>query len=200
MGYADDPKSRLEEGLIEVKKALKRDDKDAIPYFAIGRIQMLMGNHDASIASLEKSIELNPRFAQSYHALGFAMALAGRLEESKQTVQKAIELSPKDPLLWAFTIVHALILVLNGEDEAALEWVQRTLLLPTTTGYWTHAVTAAATANLDRMDEARAALAKALKEKPNLSIAFLKDNMPTKYENGLEPYLAGLRKAGLSES
>ena len=59
MGYADDPKTRLEEGLIEVKKALKRDDKDAIPYFAIGRIQMLMGNHDASIASLEKSIELN---------------------------------------------------------------------------------------------------------------------------------------------
>jgi len=200
MGYADDPKTRLEEGLIEVKKALKRDDKDAIPYFAIGRIQMLMGNHDASIASLEKSIELNPCFAQSYHALGFAMALAGRLEESKQTVQKAIELSPKDPLLWAFTIVHALILVLNGEDEAALEWVQRTMLLPRTTGYWTHAVMAAAMANLDRMDEARAALAKALKEKPNLSIAFLKDNMPTKYENGLEPYLAGLRKAGLSES
>jgi len=200
MGYADDPKTRLEEGLIEVKKALKRDEKDAIPYFVIGRIQMLTGNHDASIASLEKSIELNPCFAQSYHGLGFALALAGRLEESKQTMQKAIELSPKDPLLWAFTIVHALILVLNGEDEAALEWVQRTLLLPTTTGYWAYAVMAAATANLDRMDEARAALAKALKEKPNLSIAFLKENMPTKYENGLEPYLAGLRKAGLTES
>jgi len=200
MGYTDDPEKSLQDGLIEAKKALKRDEKDAIPYFAIGRIQMMMGNHDASIASLEKSIELNPCFAQSYHGLGFALALAGRLEDSKKTVQKAIELSPKDPMMWAFTIVHALTFVLNGEDEAGLDWVQRTMLLPTTTGYFAHAVMAAAKANMGRIDEAREALAIALRERPNLSIAFLKDNMPTKYENGLEHYLQGLRKAGLGET
>ena len=200
MGYTDDPKKSLEDGLVEAKMALKRDDKDAIPYFAIGRIQMMMGNHDASIASLEKSIKLNSCFVQSYHGLGFALALAGRLEESKQTIQKAIELSPKDPMLWAFTIVHALTLVLNREDEAGLDWVQRTMLLPTTTGYFPHAVMAAAKANLGRIDEAREALAIALRERPNLSIAFLKENMPTKHENGMEHYFQGLRKAGLSES
>jgi len=199
MGFTDDPKKSLEDGLIEAKKALKRDDKDAIPYFAIGRIQMMMGKHDASIASLEKSIELNPCFAQSYHGLGFALALAGRLEESKPTIQKAIELSPKDPMLWAFSIVHAFTLVLNGEDEAGLDWAQRTMQIPTATGYWPHAMMAAAMANLDRIDEAREALAIALKERPNLSIAYLKDILPTKYENGLERYLQGMRKAGLGE-
>ena len=55
-------------------------------------------------------------------------------------------------------------------------------------------------ANLDRTDEARNALADAVNAKPDLTIAFLKENMPTKDENGLEPYLAGLRKAGLAES
>ena len=49
-------------------------------------------------------------------------------------------------------------------------------------------------------DEAREALAKALKERPNLSIGYLKDILPTKYENGLERYLQGMRKAGLGES
>jgi len=200
MGYTDDPEKSLEDGLAEAKKALKRDDKDAIPYFAIGRIQMMMGNHDASIASLEKSIDLNPCFAQSYHGLGFAMALAGRFEESKKTVQKAIELSPKDPMMWAFTIVHSLTLVLNGEDEAGLDWAQRTLQIPTSTGYFAHAVMAAAKANLGRIDEAREALAIALRERPNLSISFLKENMPTKYENGMDHYFQGLRKAGLGES
>ena len=103
-------------------------------------------------------------------------------------------------MLWAFTVVHALTLVLNGEDEAGLDWAQRAMQIPRATGYWVHAVMAAATANLDRMDEARQALAEAFKAKPDLSIDFIKENMPTKHENGLEPYLQGLRKAGLTES
>lgn len=94
----------------------------------------------------------------------------------------------------------ALTYVLNGEDEAGLDWVQRTMLLPTTTGYFAHAVMAAAKANLGHIDEVHEALAIALRERPNLSIAFLIENMPTKHENGMEHYFQGLRKAGLGES
>lgn len=200
MGFAADPDARLQEGLAAANLALKHDDKDAIPYFAAGRIYMMLGNHDASIASLEKSIELNPSFAQSYHGLGFALALAGRLEEAKQTTRKAVDLSPRDPMRWAFTVVHALACVLDGEDEKGLTWALQTLQTPTATGYWPHAVMAASLSNLGRMDEARNALADAVKEKPDLTISFLKENMPTKDENGLEPYLTGLRRAGLAES
>jgi adenylate cyclase len=200
MGFADEPESNLQKGLAAANLALKHDDKDAIPYFAAGRIYMMLGNHDASIASLEKSIELNPSFAQSYHGLGFALALAGRLEEAKQTTQKAVDLSPRDPMRWAFTVVHALACVLDGDNEKGLTWALQTLQTPTATGYWPHAVMAASLANLNRTDEARIALADAVNAKPDLTIAFLKENMPTKDENGLEPYLAGLRKAGLAES
>ena len=200
MGYADEPAAQLQEGLAAANLALKHDDKDAIPYFAAGRIHMMLGDHDASIASLKKSIELNPCFAQSYHGLGFALTLAGRLEEAKQTSRKAIDLSPRDPMLWAFNVVHALTYVLDGENEEGLSWAQQAMQIPSASGYWSHAVKAASLANLDRTDEARIALADAVKAKPDLTIAFLKENMPTKDENGLEPYLAGLRKAGLAES
>ena len=200
MGFAEDPAARLGEGLSAAKMALHCDDKDAIPYFAAGRIYMMLGDHDASIASLEKSIALNPNFAQSYHGLGFALALAGRLEEAKRTTQKAIDLSPRDPMLWAFTIVHALSCALNDEHQEALTWAQRTLQIPTATGYWAHAVMAAALANLDRLEEARTALANAVREKPDLSIAYLKTNLPTKHTHGLDPYLKGMRKAGLPEA
>jgi adenylate cyclase len=200
MGYAGEPEAQLQEGLAAANLALKHDDKDAIPYFAAGRIHMMLGDHDASIASLKKSIELNPCFAQSYHGLGFALALAGRLEEAKQTSRKAIELSPRDPMLWAFNVVHALTYVLNGENEEGLSWAQQAMQIPSASGYWSHAVKAASLANLDRTDEARIVLADAVKAKPDLTIAFLKENMPIKDENGLEPYLAGLRKAGLAES
>lgn len=197
MGYVKDPDQRLQEGLVSAKTALKCDDRDAISYFAIGRIHMMLGDHDAAIAALRTSIELNPCFAQAYHGLGFALSLAGELHEADQTTSKAISMSPRDPLLWAFTVIHALNCVLSGEHLQALDWANRTLQIPASTGYWAHAVKAAALSNLDRPDEARSSLANAVREKPDLSLRYLEKNLPTKHKGGLDPYLNALRACGL---
>ena len=197
MGYAKDPDARLQEGLDAANKALKCDDKDAISYFAIGRIYMMLGNHDASIAALKKSIGLNPCFAQSYHGLGFALSLSGQLEESRRMTLKAIGLSPRDPMLWAFKIVHALNCLLSEDYDEGLEWVHHTLQVPSATGYWPHAVMASVLGSLDRIEEGKDALSKAFEAKPDFSIEFLEKNLPARQEGGLELYLAGLRKCGL---
>ncbi|UCH40128.1 MAG: hypothetical protein JSU67_00015 [Gammaproteobacteria bacterium] len=197
LGTAENPDSLLQEGMAAAKMALQCDDRDAISYFAIGRIHMMLGDHDASIAALRKSIELNPCFAQAYHGLGMALSLAGELEESKLTTKQAVAMSPRDPMLWAFTIVHALTYILGEEYEAALEWANHTLQIPNATGYWPHAVKASALANLGRIDEAKASLTLALQAKPDLSISFLEKNLPTKHPEGLGPYLEGLKKSGL---
>ena len=198
MGYAEDPAARLAEGMEAARKALQCDDKDAISYFAIGRIHMMQGKHDEAIAALRKSIELNPCFAQAHHGLGFALSLAGEFEASRQTTDKAVAISPRDPMLWAFTVVHALNDVLDEDYATALDWADRTLQIPSATGYWGHAVKAAALAGLGRIDEARDSLAAAVAAKPDLSLAYLSDNLPTKHDGGLDPYLEGLRKAGLN--
>ncbi len=39
----------------------------------------------------------------------------------------------------------------------------------------------------------------ALEAKPDLSLAYLAKTLPTKEPDGLDPYLDGLRKAGLPE-
>ncbi len=197
LGTADDPDALLQEGMVAAKKALQCDDRDAISYFAIGRIHMMLGDHDASIAALRKSIELNPCFAQAYHGLAMALMLAGELEEAKQTTRQAVAMSPRDPMLWAFTIVHALNHILSEEHEDALEWANHTLQIPNATSYWPHAVKASALANLGRIDEARKSLALALQAKPDLSISFLQENLPVKHAGGLDPYLDGLKKCGL---
>ena len=197
MGFAADPQARLQEGLEAAQKALKCDDKDAISYFAVGRIRMMLGEHDASIAALRQSIRLNPCFAQAYHGLGFVLSLAGELHEASQTTGKAIAMSPRDPMLWAFSVVHALNYVLMGEQESALEWADRTLQIPSSTGYWAHAVKAAALGNLGRLDEARKSLKTACRELPEFSIDYVTNNLPTKHDGGLDPYLNGLRACGL---
>ncbi len=45
----------------------------------------------------------------------------------------------------------------------------------------------------------RAAVAAALGEKPDLSLGYLAKTLPTKHPGGLDPYLDGLREAGLPE-
>ncbi len=197
LGTADDPGALLQDGMVAAKKALQCDDRDAISYFAIGRIHMMLGDHDASIAALRKSIELNPCFAQAYHGLAMALMLAGELAEAKQTTRQAVAMSPRDPMLWAFTIVHALNHILSEEHEDALEWANHTLQIPNATSYWPHAVKASALANLGRIDEARKSLALALQAKPDLSLEFLQENLPVKHAGGLDPYLDGLKKCGL---
>ena len=199
MGWPDDPEHQLDLGMAAARRALRIDDKDPVGYFAIGRIHMMQGSHDASIAALETAIELNPSFSQAHHGLGMVLTLAGRLDEARAAEEQVERLSPRDPILWATTVTHALADVLAGDTEAALAWVQKTMRLPRAAGYWPHAVNAAALVQAGKIDEARDAVQTALVELPKLSIGYLAHNLPTKHPGGLDRYLDALRAAGLPE-
>jgi len=199
MGWPDDPAHDLDLGMAAARRALRIDDKDPVGYFAMGRIHMMQGDQDASIGALETSIQLNPSFSQAYHGLGMALTLAGRLDEARASFEQVERLSPRDPILWATTVTHALADVLAGDTEAALTWVQKTMQQPRASGYWPHAVNAAALVQAGRIDEARDAVQAALLALPKLSIGFLAHNLPAKHPGGLDPYLDALREAGLPE-
>jgi adenylate cyclase len=199
MGWTVDPDASLAAGMTAAKKALALDDKDAVAYFALGRVQTMLGEHDSAIAALESSLALNPSFAQANHGLGMAQALAGQLDDAIDSFGRAERLSPRDPLLWAFTITHGLACILARDNETALQLARQTLQIPRASGYWPHAVLAASLAHQDQIEEARAAVAEALRAKPNLSLSYLKSTLLTKQPEGLNPYLDGLRKAGLPE-
>jgi len=106
-------------------------------------------------------------------------------------------MSPRDPMLWAFSVVHALNVLLMENYDGALDWAQRTLQIPSETGYWAQAIKAAALGQLGRVEEGKKALALALEAKPDLSISYLETNLPTRQPGGLKPYLAGLKACGL---
>ncbi|MFC1681143.1 adenylate/guanylate cyclase domain-containing protein [Pseudomonadota bacterium] len=199
LGWANKPDAMLSEGLACAERAIQSDNRDAVSYFAAGRIHMMLGNHDESIGAIRTALELNPNFAHANHALGFVLTLAGEHEPAKRAAQSAIQLSPRDPALWAFTVCHALTFLLSGETEEALEWAKKTVQIGKPTGYWGPAMLAACHANLGHIDDATNYVAKALEAKPDLSLTFLHKTLPTKYEGGLSAYLEGLRAAGLPE-
>ena len=201
LGFAEAPAEGLAAALAAAKKALALDDKDPVAYFAAGRVYMMRGQHDASVAELERAVALNPSFALAHHGLGCALMLSGRLEEATGELDRAIRLSPRDPVLWGTMSFRSLTCTMLHQYEAATEWGRRAMHEPRSAdgGYWSCAVLASALGNLGQTAEAREVLDEALRRKPDLSLAYLKQTFPTKQPGGLEPYLDGLRKAGLQE-
>lgn len=199
VGQSDDIEGDLEAGMISAQKALSLDEREPVAHFAIGRIYMMQGKHDQSIAALEAALELNPSFAQAFHGLGMTFTLADRLEDAKEACLQSERLSPRDPILWASTVVHALAHLLSRDYEQAVKWARITMQNPRSASYWPHAVLAAGLAHQGHMDEARAEVVIALRELPELSLSYLAKVLPTKKPDGLDPYLEGLKKAGLPE-
>jgi adenylate cyclase len=172
MSLSEDRDRLLEEGKLLAKKAMEIDPRDPVAYFAIGRLHMMQGDHDDSIAALKNS----------YFGLGFVLVLADELDEARENLKTAIKLSPRDPLTMAFTNVLGMACIMAGDFEEALEWSKRSLRWPSPLGYWNHATLASAYASLHRMDEAREALKGAFQVKPDLSVSYI-----------------GMRRAGLPE-
>jgi len=96
-------------------------------------------------------------------------------------------------------VFHSLNCSLMRKYEAAAEWARKAIHEPRSAGggYMPYAVLASALGNLGQTTEAREALDEALQRKPDLSSAYLQKTLPTKEQEGLGPYLDGLRKAGL---
>jgi adenylate cyclase len=201
LGFAKEPEKSLAAASTAANKALALDDKDPVAHFALGRVYMLQGTHDASVAELEKALDLNPSFAQAHHGLGFALVLSARVEEAAESLDKAIRLSPRDPVLWGTMCFRSIACNLLQQYEAAVDWARRAVHEPRAVGggYWAHAVLASALGNLGQTAEAREAVHEALQRKPDLSLAYLETTLPTKQPGGLELYLDGLRKAGLPD-
>ena len=199
LGYTKTPGESLAAALAAAKKAVALDDKDPAAYLTLGRVYMMRGEHDTSIAELEMSLRLNPNFAPAYFGLGFALTLAGRFDEALEALDKAIRLNPRDPLMWAIRTIQSLTHNLLHKYEAAAEWARQAIREPRATSFWPYAALASALGNLDQIEEARSAVDEALRQKPDLSLSFLEKTLETKQPGQLQPYLDGLRKAGLPE-
>jgi len=157
----------------------------------------MRGETEEAVLALQKAVALNPSFSQARHGLGMALTFAGRLDEARDSLEQVERLSPRDPILWASLVVHALADILAGDRKAAMVWARRTVQHPRAKGYWPQAVLAAALAINDDLDAARAALARAIEAKPNLTLSYLESTLPSGEPGGLAPYLDALRRVGL---
>jgi TolB-like protein len=176
--------------------AIDADSEDAWAHTALGSVCFSTRRLDDSLAEFELALQLNPNFslAQGYYAL--ALSYDGRWQDSYEAAQRAIRLSPRDPSLAIYygIAAYAQFVGRNYPEAMALSREAIRQRGDLTGAYRVLTVAAGMTG---QTEVAAAALGELRRVQPNISLAWIANQLPWKLDSDREHYLEGFRRAGL---
>jgi TolB-like protein/Tfp pilus assembly protein PilF len=176
--------------------AIQADSEDPWAHTALGSVCFSTRRLDDSLAKFELALQLNPNFslAQGYYAL--ALSYFGRWQDSYEAAQRAIRLSPRDPSMAIYygIAAYAQFVGRNYPEAIALsrEAIRQRGDL---TGAYRVLTVAAGMAG--QTEVSAAALRELRRTQPNISLAWIANQLPWKLDSDREHYLEGFRRAGL---
>lgn len=186
----------LHPGREHAIRAIALDDCDPWGHIALGYWALMERSTEESIAAFRRAVALNPSSAAAHSHLSRGYAFAGRDREAIEHGQDAIRLSPLDPEMALFLGAIAVAHFAAGRyAEAARHTAEALRLRPGFQG--AQRLRCASLAQAGRIEEARSFLAMARRQQPQLSIAWIRTNVPYQTPELLEGFLEGMRKAGL---
>jgi TolB-like protein len=188
-GYSDSPDDVLERALALATSAVEMDDDDGRCHFLLGVIQRYRGDMVSAERHYQRARTLNPNDANTIVGYARLLVYRGHLEEGLELIRQGMRLNPYHPE-WYWLNLGA-VLYEAGKYSDAIEAFGR-IASP---GYWVHCRLAGCYAEIDRMTEAKAAAATALRLRPDFKVATLRlrECQPDMAHRIRE----GLRKAGL---
>jgi adenylate cyclase len=148
---------------------------------------------DKAIDAADAGLAINPNFSGFWGVRGNANLFDGRFEQAKSDLLQAIKLNPRDPLSGIATKYLGDAELGLGHFDAAIDDYHKAIDLGMHQ-VWPYASLTAAYALADKMDEAKSAVAEALRLEPKLTVKWITPLAPP-----IPNLLEGLRKAGLPE-
>jgi len=181
-------------------KALLLDAGDPWAHVALG-YALAWGRRAAdAIVEYEKSLAINPNFAVAHYLLALALCWLGRSEEGLAHADKAARLSPRDLLARGNAGVSNNVRATccfvagryrDGIDFACKAIIESPALIP---AYRQLVVNCALAGDIQ---EARTALQTLKRLQPDLSLRWIKEELPYVRAEDQQRYLEGFRLAGL---
>jgi TolB-like protein len=167
----------LEQAFALAQKAVALNDSLPVAHRVLGSVYVWHKQHDQAIAEAERAIALDPNDAQGYATLARILEHAGRPQEAFGLVEKAIRLDPQQQADYAVTLGEAYYLT-EQYEEAITAFKRALMRYPNLLA--AHALLAASYSELDREEEARAAMAEVLRLSPQASFEGAKRTNPYK--------------------
>jgi adenylate cyclase len=184
-----------------LREALERDTNRPSAHYAFGMLRRVQNRLDEARMEFETTIALDRNHARSFFRLGQTLNFLGQLEEGIPNIEKAIRLNPRDPNIARPYAILGIGHFLLGRVDQGIDFL-RQARAANPRFWWLHLSLAGALGFKGDLDDARSALAEAIRLKPEVnSLAQLHAYLPwttnPRYLRLAEPTLyAGLRRAG----
>ena len=203
-GWSRSPQQDEERAGRLLRKALEHDTNRPMAHLAMGLLCRLQNRLTEARIEFETAIALDRNFANAYRHLGITLMHLGDPDAAIPLIDKAIRLNPRDPNVaghyWALGACHLLL----GLADQATDLLRRARA--GNPRYWyVHLWLAGALGLKGDLEEARTALAEAIKIMPEInSITQLRANIPAiknaRYWALLDRTAnVGLRRAGFPD-
>jgi TolB-like protein/cytochrome c-type biogenesis protein CcmH/NrfG len=176
--------------------AIRADSEDPWAHHALGCVYLFTRGFEDSLAEFELALRLNPNFSLARGYYGLALSYCGRWKEADQAARRALRLSPRDPFSAVYTGIAAYAQFIGRNYDEAMR-LAREAIRQRCDFVGAHRVLTAAAGMAGQAEVATAALQELRRAQPNISLAWIADQMPIKPDADREHYLEAFRRAGL---
>jgi TolB-like protein len=176
--------------------AVQSDNQDPWAHNALASVYFSTRRLDNSMAEFELALQLNPNFSLAQGYYGLALTYCGRWQEAHEAAQHALRLSPRDPFsaIYYGVAAYAQFVGRNYQDAIGLSREAIRQRGDFTGGY---RVLTVAAGMAGQTGVAAAALKELRRAQPNISLAWIANQLPWKLDSDREHYLEAFRRAGL---
>ena len=199
-GWSEDRDADVAAAQAVIDRAIELSPRLPASYTLAGNIALILEqDHDRAIELSRKGVDLNLNNAQGWWVLGRALAYAGVPEEGLRAFEQVLRLTPRlPPLILGFMGEAYLLAGRLDEAETAL---RETAISADGGKGPAQAYLGLALINAERgrEEEARAAVASAIRADPRVSLGFQRTQWIFRDEKLLESWLDLLRGLGLPE-
>jgi TolB-like protein len=195
MGWADITKAAPVAERAALAAVLS-DGRDPWAHNALASVFFSTRRLDDSMAEFELALQLNPNFSLAHGYYGLALTYCGRWQEAHKAAQHALRLSPRDPFsaIYYGVAAYAQFVGKNYLDAISLSREAIRQRSDFTGGY---RVLTVAAGMAGQIEVAAAALKELRRAQPNISLAWIANQLPWKFDSDREHYLEAFRRAGL---
>jgi adenylate cyclase len=179
--------------LGQADRAIAIDPNNIVAYTTKAYHLLTSRRPNDAVRTADAGLGNNPNYAGLYAVRGSAEISLGRFEQAKSDLQHAMRLSPRDFNTGLWQVMLGDVEMESGHTDIAIVEYQKAFDAGYR-AYWLYAALAASYAIDGKMEEAKSALAEALRINPQLTVKWVREHAsvrPVRTE--------GLRKAGLPE-